>query len=71
VPAPVSGEIAEVNTALAASPSLINSDPYGEGWVARLRPTDWDAEAADLATGPDGVDAYRQFLDEQGIECGG
>ena len=71
VPAPVSGEIAEVNTALAASPSLINSDPYGEGWVARLRPTDWDAEASDLASGPDGVEAYRQFLDEQGIECGG
>ena len=71
VPAPVSGEIAEVNTALAASPSLINADPYGEGWVARLRPTDWDAEASDLASGPDGVEAYRQFLDEQGIECGG
>ena len=71
VPAPVSGEIAEVNTALAASPSLINSDPYGQGWVARLRPTDWDAEAADLATGPEGIEAYRQFLVEQGIECGG
>ena len=71
VPAPVSGEIAEVNIALAASPSLINSDPYGQGWVARLRPTDWDAEAADLATGPEGIEAYRQFLVEQGIECGG
>jgi len=71
VPAPVSGEIAEVNIALAASPSLINSDPYGQGWVARLRPTDWDAEAADLATGSEGIEAYRQFLVEQGIECGG
>ena len=71
VPAPVSGEIAEVNTALAASPSLINSDPYGEGWVARLRPTDWDAEASDLASGPDGIAAYRQFLDDEGIVCGG
>lgn len=71
VPAPVSGEIVEVNQALATSPSLINSDPYGAGWVARLRPSDWDADAADLATGPDGIEAYRQFLDAEGIACGG
>ena len=71
VPAPVSGEIAEVNAALESSPSLINSDPYGEGWVARLRPANWDAEAGDLASGPEGVEAYRRFLDAEGIACGG
>jgi glycine cleavage system H protein len=71
VPAPVGGEIVEVNTALSASPSLINSDPYGEGWVARLRPADWDAEAADLVSGPEGIENYRRFLDEQGIACDG
>ena len=71
VPAPVSGEIVEVNAALATSPALINTDPYGDGWVARLRPADWDAEAADLASGPDGIEAYRQFLDDEGIVCGG
>ncbi|HEX9354574.1 MAG TPA: glycine cleavage system protein GcvH [Streptosporangiaceae bacterium] len=71
VPAPVSGEIVEVNDALAASPGLINSDPYGAGWVARLRPSDWDADTADLASGPDGIEAYRQFLDAEGIACGG
>lgn len=71
VPAPVSGEIVEVNTALSASPSLINSDPYGEGWVARLRPADWDAEAADLVSGAEGIEDYRRFLDEQGIACDG
>jgi glycine cleavage system H protein len=71
VPAPVSGEIVEVNTALSTSPSLINSDPYGEGWVARLRPADWDADAADLVSGPEGIEDYRRFLDEEGIACGG
>jgi glycine cleavage system H protein len=71
VPAPVTGEIAEVNTALEAAPGLINSDPYGAGWVARLRPSDWDAEVGDLASGPDGVQAYRRFLEEEGIACGG
>ncbi|MGD1012052.1 MAG: glycine cleavage system protein GcvH [Acidimicrobiales bacterium] len=70
VPAPVSGEIVAVNEALAASPSRVNSDPYGAGWVARLRPSDWEADSADLATGPEGVEAYRQFLDAEGIVCG-
>ena len=69
-PAPVSGEIVAVNDALTASPSLINSDPYGAGWVARLRPSDWDADVADLVTGPEGIEAYRGFLDAQGITCG-
>ncbi|HUY51213.1 MAG TPA: glycine cleavage system protein GcvH [Streptosporangiaceae bacterium] len=71
VPAPVSGEIVEVNTALATAPGLINSDPYGDGWVARLRPADWDTDAAGLASGPEGIDAYRRFLDAEGIACGG
>ena len=71
VPAPVSGEIVEVNQALTTSPGLINSDPYGEGWVARIRPEDWDADAADLVSGTGGVDAYRRFLDAEGISCGG
>lgn len=71
VPAPVSGEIAEVNENLATTPGLINSDPYGAGWVARLRPDNWDADAADLVSGADGVAAYRRFLDAEGISCGG
>ena len=71
VPAPVTGEIVEVNSALGSSPGLINSDPYGDGWVARLRPANWDAEAGDLASGPEGVEAYRRFLDAEGIACGG
>ena len=70
VPAPVSGEIVAVNDALAASPGLINSDPYGAGWVVRLRPSDWEADAADLVTGPEGVEAYRRFLDAEWISCG-
>lgn len=40
--APVSGEIVAVNEELAATPELINNDPYGDGWMFRIR-------AADLA----------------------
>lgn len=37
---PVSGEVIEHNAALAGTPELINQDPYGAGWIARLKPSD-------------------------------
>jgi glycine cleavage system H protein len=69
VPAPVGGEIVEVNEALTSDPGLLNRDPYGEGWVAKLRPADWDADSDDLVTGPEGVAAYQAFLEQEGIAC--
>lgn len=38
--APAAGEIVEVNDALDANPALVNSDPYGEGWMIKLRISD-------------------------------
>jgi len=69
VPAPVAGEIAEVNEALVGDPGLLNRDPYGEGWIAKLVPEDWERDSADLDSGADGVAAYQAFLEEQGISC--
>jgi glycine cleavage system H protein len=43
---PVGGTVTEVNPALAASPALVNTDPYGEGWLFKLKiekPADIDA----------------------------
>lgn len=37
---PVAGEIVEINGALDADPALVNTDPYGEGWMIRLRVDD-------------------------------
>ncbi|HSM03422.1 MAG TPA: glycine cleavage system protein GcvH [Longimicrobiales bacterium] len=37
---PVSGEIVEVNSALDDDPSLVNSDPYGDGWMVKIRVSD-------------------------------
>jgi glycine cleavage system H protein len=45
--APVSGEVSATNDALAGSPELVNGDPYGEGWMVRLRLTAAD-EVGDL-----------------------
>ncbi len=38
--APVAGEVLATNDALSGGPELVNSDPYGEGWMVRLRVTD-------------------------------
>lgn len=69
VPAPVAGEIAAVNDALESDPGLLNRHPYGDGWIARLIPDDWDADSADLVTGQAGLDAYKAFMDAEGISC--
>lgn len=38
--APVSGKVAAVNSELSSNPALVNTDPYGSGWMFRLEPTD-------------------------------
>ena len=43
--APVTGEVVEVNTALAKAPETVNKDPYGKGWMLVIKPAsaaDWD-----------------------------
>ena len=58
--APLSGEILEVNAALADTPETINEDPYGEGWLVKIRLADPSEVDALLD-----VDAYQKVLDEQ------
>ena len=55
--APLSGEIVEVNTALAEKPETINEDPYSEGWLVRVKLSD-PGEVGSLLD----VGAYRQLL---------
>ncbi len=38
--APVAGEVVEVNDALADQPELVNGDPFGDGWIVRVRLAD-------------------------------
>jgi glycine cleavage system H protein len=58
--APLSGEIIEVNNAIVDAPETVNSDPYGEGWLVRVRLTSPDETETLLD-----VAAYRQYLAEQ------
>jgi len=67
VTSPVTGEIVEVNETMKGKPSLINSDPYGDGWFVRIKPTDWAGESVALVTGDAAVAAYQKFMEEQNI----
>jgi glycine cleavage system H protein len=58
--APLSGEVVEVNQAVVEAPETINSDPYGKGWLVKVRLSD-SGELDDLLD----VQAYKQLLEEQ------
>jgi glycine cleavage system H protein len=58
--APVSGEIIDANGELNSSPELVNSDPYSDGWIMRIRPSDL-SELDDLLD----ADAYLDLTSEQ------
>jgi glycine cleavage system H protein len=58
--APLSGEVLEVNGVLEDTPETINEDPYGEGWLIRVRLSD-PGELDSLLD----VEAYRKLLEEQ------
>jgi glycine cleavage system H protein len=57
--APLSGEVTAVNDKVGDSPELINEDPYGEGWLAKVKLSD-PSEADQLLD----VAAYRELLSE-------
>ena len=50
---PVSGEIAMLNEEVLKTPSVINDDPYGKGWIAVIAPSNLDEEMSDLIKGSD------------------
>jgi glycine cleavage system H protein len=56
---PVGGEVLEQNEALADNPALVNTDPYGEGWIVKLKPAD-PAEAESLLD----AEAYKALINE-------
>jgi len=60
--APLSGEIVAVNEKLEGDSTLINQSPYGDGWIARVRPSDWEGEKANLMHG---AEAITPWLDKE------
>jgi glycine cleavage system H protein len=63
VRSPVSGRVVSVNAAARARPALINTDPYGEGWLAQLEPNDWSQDRKGLVTGAALTAAMLAYMD--------
>lgn len=67
VKAPVSGEVVAVNESMDTQPGLANDDPFGAGWMVRMRPGNWDEEAATLLTGESARAAFEAKMDAEGF----
>ncbi len=59
--APISGEIIAVNNELENDCRLINKDPYGAGWIIKVKPSNLEAELKNLAHG---AEALQKFIDD-------
>lgn len=58
--APISGEIIDINQDLVDSPNLVNEDPYGEGWIFKIKPSH-EEEMGDLLD----ADSYEQQVEDE------
>ncbi len=62
IKSPVSGTIVEINTALKMQPKLLNTDPYGKGWVAVIEPSNFEEEKKNLISD---MEELRRFIEEE------
>lgn len=67
VKAPVSGEIIAVNEQAAVRPGAINADPYGSGWLVKLRALDWQRESGVLLRGGAAVETFEAKMQSEGF----
>lgn len=67
VNAPVAGEVIAVNSLLDTQPDLINTDPYGEGWIVKMLPQDWVEDSRELLTGAAALDSFDRKMDDDGF----
>ena len=58
---PVTGEVVEVNEELPDTPETINTSPYGDGWMIKVKPSN-EAELDELMD----AEAYQEFIEEEG-----
>lgn len=69
-PAALSGEIVATNEAAFRRDILVaNRDPYGAGWLVRLRPTDLEGERGFLVTGAEAAARHRARIDQADAHC--
>ncbi|MCY0860685.1 MAG: glycine cleavage system protein H [Sulfolobaceae archaeon] len=68
VPAPVTGEIIEVNQEVEKSPVIINQDPYGRGWLVKMKASNPD-EIKQLFFGQQAVSKLQELINQEKLTC--
>ncbi len=68
VMSPLSGVVSEANPEVEKDPGLLNTDPYGKGWIARLKFSQ-PAEVNDLLRGEAALAKFREILERDKIHC--
>ncbi len=67
VKTPVAGEVVAINDAVSANPKSINADPYGNGWLVKLKPSNWEGDSASLVTGAAVAQAFEAKMTADGF----
>ncbi len=62
IESPISGEVIAVNERLEDEPSLLNEDPYGEGWIAKIKPSNLEEELKNLMNKEQYIEFIRENL---------
>ncbi len=66
---PVRGTLVAVNATVLSSPKVLSETPYTEGWFARMRPADWEADRETLRTVPQSRDAFAAQIAALHVHC--
>ena len=66
--APVAGTVVESNAEVEADPGLLNTDPYGRGWIVKMTPSA-PAELTQLLTGEAALARFKEVLEKDNIRC--
>ena len=69
IPSPFSGTVAAINTDLVKRPKLLNDAPYAEGWIAKLKPLDLQAERGFLSRAIDETGTLKNRIAEFHVRC--
>ncbi|MCI2414490.1 MAG: glycine cleavage system protein H [Candidatus Aramenus sp.] len=68
VPAPVSGEIVEANAEVEKNPILVNQDPYGKGWIVKMKPNNME-DVKQLYSGNAAVSKLKELIASEKLSC--
>ncbi len=70
VRSPIGGEVLAINEAVVADATLLNKSPYGQGWIIRIQPSDFEGDSGELVEGDAAAAGFSAYMQEKELgEC--